>query len=52
MNEKKISSSICRRCGKPLKDTMSKERGYGPECWKKVTREGRRKLFEVNNDKQ
>lgn len=52
MNEKKISSSICRRCGKPLKDTMSKERGYGPECWNKVTREGRRKLFEVNNDKQ
>jgi hypothetical protein len=26
----------CRACGKPLKDEVSKQRGYGPECWIKI----------------
>lgn len=28
--------SRCLRCGKSLKDHVSKTRGYGPECWEKV----------------
>lgn len=30
----------CFRCGKPLKDYESKERGFGPSCFKKVQEEG------------
>ncbi len=26
----------CLRCGRALKDRLSKQRGYGPECWIKV----------------
>jgi len=26
----------CKNCGKELKDTTSKNRGYGPECWNKL----------------
>lgn len=47
MDERKISSSICRRCGRPLKDAYSRERGYGPECWSKLIHEGRKKLFNI-----
>ena len=27
----------CALCGKTLKDAESVERGFGPECWKRVT---------------
>lgn len=47
MDEQKLSSSICRRCGRKLKDAISRERGYGPECWNKLIHESRKKLFEV-----
>ncbi|WP_245737060.1 DUF6011 domain-containing protein [Salibacterium qingdaonense] len=26
----------CEKCGRELKDRKSKERGYGPKCWKKM----------------
>ena len=28
----------CLRCGKLLKDSISRQRGYGAECWKIVCR--------------
>jgi hypothetical protein len=31
-----IYGDRCSCCGKPLKDTKSLERGFGPHCWKKV----------------
>lgn len=27
----------CRHCGRKLTDPESRERGYGPKCWAKVT---------------
>lgn len=27
----------CQKCGKKLTDPESQRRGYGPECWGKVT---------------
>lgn len=24
------------KCGRPLKDPVSRERGYGPKCWRKL----------------
>jgi len=27
----------CQNCGRKLKDPESRERGYGPECWGKIT---------------
>lgn len=47
MKEQKISSSICRRCGRKLKDPFSQERGYGPECWGKLMKDVRKPLFKV-----
>ena len=29
--------TICRKCGKKLSDPESMQRGYGPECWAKLT---------------
>lgn len=29
----------CQRCGRELKDAKSRERGYGPKCWKKLQAE-------------
>jgi hypothetical protein len=26
----------CKRCGRPLKDEISRKVGYGPECFKKI----------------
>lgn len=26
----------CLRCGRELKDAKSRDREYGPKCWKKV----------------
>lgn len=31
-----IESTQCGRCGRPLKDAKSRDRGYGPVCYKKV----------------
>lgn len=25
--------AVCRRCGEPLRDRKSRQRGYGPTCW-------------------
>ncbi len=25
----------CKKCGKEITEKKSKERGYGPKCWKK-----------------
>lgn len=30
--------AICLRCGRPLKNKQSAQRGYGPSCYKKVTK--------------
>lgn len=27
---------FCRACGAPLKDELSKKRGYGKRCWKQL----------------
>lgn len=27
----------CAACGQPLSDTLSVQRGYGPECWRRLT---------------
>lgn len=29
---------LCKRCGRKLKSTESKERGYGKTCWEKAQR--------------
>ncbi len=34
-----MENEICNRCGRTLKDAKSKERGYGPKCWKKQQHE-------------
>jgi len=34
-----VENEICNRCGRTLKDAKSKERGYGPKCWKKQQHE-------------
>ncbi|GLI14220.1 hypothetical protein MTHERMMSTA1_13460 [Methanosarcina thermophila MST-A1] len=31
--------NTCNRCNRPLKDSVSVERGYGPVCWKKIKAE-------------
>lgn len=35
----------CIRCGRLLKDDESKERGYGPICWEKMTNQKQIPLF-------
>lgn len=32
-----LSSNSCRECGRPLSDPKSRQRGFGPSCWAKVT---------------
>ena len=27
----------CRKCGRKLTDPISRERGFGPECWGEIT---------------
>jgi hypothetical protein len=36
MEEKLKAMNACQRCGRPLKGTDSMERGYGPECMKRI----------------
>lgn len=31
--------SSCQKCGKRLTDPESMKRGYGPECWAKISGE-------------
>ena len=33
--------SYCKRCGRRLKDPISKERGFGPTCFLKTQQEKR-----------
>jgi len=33
---RKRKGNVCRACGRPLTNEISKKRGYGPECWKQV----------------
>ena len=33
-NEEKTKVTRCLRCGRPLKDFVSKVRGYGYQCYK------------------
>ena len=33
----------CNRCGRPLKNEQSLQRGFGPVCWKKHQAEEKRK---------
>ena len=35
----------CIRCGRVLKDDESKERGYGPICWEKMSNQKQIPLF-------
>lgn len=31
-----METTNCGKCGRPLKDPKSIERGFGPTCWAKV----------------
>lgn len=35
----------CIRCGRLLKDDKSKERGFGPICWEKMSNQKQLPLF-------
>lgn len=35
----------CIRCGRLLKDDESKERGFGPICWEKISNQKQIPLF-------
>jgi hypothetical protein len=41
MNDENRSIQRCNRCGKPLTNEASLDRGYGPVCWNKQAREER-----------
>ncbi|WP_269849530.1 DUF6011 domain-containing protein [Methanosarcina horonobensis] len=43
--------NTCNRCNRPLKDSASVKRGYGPKCWKKVQLEDeeQRKIYELHD---
>lgn len=34
-----MRSLTCRRCGRRLKSEISREKGYGPDCFKKMMEE-------------
>lgn len=44
-DEVTIQHDRCIRCGKRLKDPISKLLGYGPDCYRRYCNEKRRKLF-------
>lgn len=55
-----LSSNSCRECGRPLSDPESRQRGFGPSCWAKVTKgkgvhysfpEAEKALREIPGDK-
>lgn len=41
----------CGRCQRKLRDTKSRERGFGPCCWKKCQLEKAKEEFERNQQK-
>lgn len=42
-NEKDFK--CCLRCGRKLKNPFFRKRGYGEICWRKMQKEGHKKLF-------
>jgi len=40
----------CQNCGKLLTDPESRQRGYGPECWQKVTGRPQMKTKEMESE--
>lgn len=36
----------CRVCGRPLTDSISIDRGVGPECWSKYSSKRKDNLFD------
>lgn len=51
--QKDLQRVFCKRCGRELKNSVAKELGYGPMCYKKHLKEnlheGCKKLFTMNN---
>ena len=51
--EKEVNNDLvfCKRCGKPLIGEKSRERGWGPTCYKlwKLERAQSKKLFDVED---
>lgn len=52
--EKDVNNDLvfCKRCGKPLMGEKSRERGWGPTCYRlwKLERAQSKKLFDVEGD--
>jgi len=44
-----VEHKYCRRCGRKLSNPISKHRGYGPTCWKKIGGNNARKRKEDTN---
>ena len=49
MNNKEYDK--CLRCGRKLKTSETRKRGYGDTCWKKIKTFQKRRLFDVPADK-
>lgn len=43
IRKKKVKPTICKRCGRILKNPESIIQGYGPTCWRKFVKETRRR---------
>lgn len=40
----------CAKCGRELKDEKSRQRGYGPVCWKKIQKAKEEQQHESTED--
>lgn len=41
--------AYCKRCGRRLKDPISKERGYGKTCFEKSQKHTQQRLWTLEN---
>lgn len=47
-----ISKKLCNRCHRELKDSKSKELGFGPTCYKKYLKSKKVYLFDMEVNKK
>lgn len=40
-------STVCGKCQRPLKNPKSMERGYGSECWGKISKARKAEMDEA-----
>jgi hypothetical protein len=45
-------STTCGKCNRPLKDPKSIERGYGPDCWRKIKAAASKEAEENEKDEK